>query len=442
MRRTDVVGGLWRSAVVAAACASTALGAQAPSPSGGQILVSPNGAVRTITEAVRLAQPGAHVIVTRGVYREPTIVIDKPLTMEGRGWPTIDGEDQRALMIVRADDVTVRGMRFTRVGVAMTEDRAALRVTSAARCRIEGNRFDDTFFGVYLAKVDGCVVQGNTFAGTARGSESTSGNAIHLWSARNVDILGNRITGHRDGIYFEFVRLGRVAANVSEGNLRYGLHFMYSDSCRYENNTFRDNHAGVAVMYTNTVSMTNNFFTDSRGAAAYGLLLKEIGDPTLRGNVFARNTVALMADGVTRLLAEDNTFRDNGWAFRLMSNTQDTRVVRNDFVGNTFDVTSNGQGGDGLLFMGNHFADYRGYDLDRNGRGDVPHRPVRLLSLLVERHESALLLQRSFFVGLLDAAERVIPSLTPARLVDSTPSMRRVARSGRGAPVSLLQERH
>ena len=410
------------------------LGAQS---AAGQatVIVSPDGPVRTLAEGVRRAPAGGRVLVRAGRYREPTVVVRRPLTIVGEGWPTLDGEGARELLRIEADDVTVRGLHFAHVGTSMTQDRAAVRVVQRRGCAIVGNRFDDTFFGVYLEKAADCRITDNVFTGTAAADEeSTSGNAIHLWSARNVVIARNRMTGHRDGIYFEFVRQARVEDNVSEGNARYGLHFMYSDSCSYARNTFRRNGAGVAVMYTNTVTMTDNRFVDNRGGASYGLLLKEIGDPVLAGNEFARNTVGLMADGVTRLVAEHNTFADNGWGVRLMANVQEGRFAANDFAGNTFDVATNGGTGAAAAFRGNWFDDYRGYDLDRDGLGDVPHRPVRLFSLLVARYEAALVLQRGFFVGLLDGAERAIPSLTPRLLADPHPAMRPVARATRVSP--------
>ncbi|HEU4631533.1 MAG TPA: nitrous oxide reductase family maturation protein NosD [Gemmatimonadaceae bacterium] len=423
-----------RAAMALLGCLALAL--SVARPSGAQpvtppatVIVSRDGPVRTLAEGVRRAPAGGRVVVRPGTYREPTVVVRRPLTIVGEGWPTLDGERQRELLRIEADDVTVRGLRFAHVGRSMTEDRAAVRVVLRRGCAIVGNRFDDTFFGVYLQKAADCRVTDNAFAGTAgAGDESTSGNAIHLWSARDVLIARNRIRGHRDGIYFEFVRHARVEDNESADNVRYGLHFMYSDSCAYARNTFRRNGSGVAVMYTNTVAMTGNRFLDNRGGAAYGLLLKEIGDPVLTGNEFARNTVGLMADGVTRLVAEHNVFADNGWAVRLMANGQDGRFVANDFAGNSFDVATNGGTGGAATFDGNWFDDYRGYDLDGDGRGDVPHRPVRLFSLLVARYEVALVLQRSVFVGLLDGAERAIPSLTPRRLADPRPAMRPVAR--------------
>jgi nitrous oxidase accessory protein len=173
--------------------------------------------------------------------------------------------------------------------------------------------------------------------------------------------------------------------------------------------------------------MTDNRFEDNWGAASYGLLLKEISDARIERNRFHRNTVGLFADGAVRIIATGNEFTANGWAVKLMSSTYDGRFEGNDFIGNTFDVSSNSSGGSGggsNQLHGNHFDSYRGYDLDRDGYGDVPHRPVRLFSVLVERNAPALILLRSVFVDLLDAAERVLPVLTPAALADDRPAIR------------------
>src|SRR5207342_3615963 len=129
---------------------------------------------------------------------------------------------------------------------------------------------------------------------------------------------------------------------------------------------------------------------DNWGSAAYGLLLKEIYDARLTGNEFRHNTTALMADGATRLTAEGNTFVDNGWAVKLYSSTQDATFAGNTFASNTFDVSTNSRQTT-THFRGNYWDDYRGYDLNRDGVGDVPHRPVRLFSLLVERNEPTLI---------------------------------------------------
>jgi len=387
------------------------------------VTVSPAGPVSSLGDALRDAQPGARVTVRAGIYREPTIVVTRPVTIIGEPGAVLDGEETRQIMIVQADDVTIRGLEFRRVGTSHVEDRAAIKVQDAQNCTIENNRIDDAFFGIYLARVDRCRIAHNRL--TARkGRESASGNGIHLWTSNHITIEANEITGHRDGIYLEFVHESDIRNNTSTANLRYGLHFMYSDDCRYVGNTFSRNGSGVAVMYTKRVAMIDNRFEDNWGSASYGLLLKEILEPELRGNRFVRNSTGLLLDGVTRLRAHANQFIENGWAVKLLASAQDGRFTHNEFLGNSFDVATNSRETT-TSFAGNYWDEYKGYDLDRDGTGDVPHRPVRLFSLLVADNEPLLITLRSPFVALLDIAERVLPSITPETLADASPAMRR-----------------
>lgn len=396
----------------------------ASAAAGDTLVVTPSGPLRTVGTALRAARPGTTILVRSGTYREPTIVVDRGVTIVGERGATLDGDGARQIMTITADDVTVRGLRFTNVGASFTEDRAAIRVSGARGCVIEDNRIDEAFFGIYLADVQDCRIADNVLRGTLAG-EAASGNGIHLWSSRRIEIVGNTIAGHRDGIYLEFVHASRIAENTAERNLRYGLHFMYSDDCRYERNIFRSNTAGVAVMYTRRVVMIDNRFERNWGSASYGILLKEISDSRVEGNRFEGNSTGLLADGATSLIAHRNDFVENGWAIRLMASTQGARFTENNFIRNTFDLATNSRMSSTEL-RGNYWDAYEGYDLDRDGVGDVPFRPVRLFSLIVERNEPSLILLRSVFVVLLDAAERVLPVLTPASLADPSPSMRAI----------------
>ena len=388
------------------------------------ITVSPVGPIRTLTAAIRSAPRHGRIVVMPGVYAERTIVVSKPVEIIGEGWPVLDGKGARQIMTVTADSVTIRGLHFEHVGTSFTEDWAAVRFQTVRGCVIEGNRFDDAFFGIYLAKVNDCVVRSNVLR-SGRGREMNSGNGIHLWNSTGITISDNRISGHRDGIYFEFVHNSVISRNVSQGNLRYGLHFMYSDDCQYIDNTFRNNGSGVAVMFTHRVEMIGNRFEENWGGAAYGLLLKEIGDSKLEHNVFYRNTTGLMADGANRIKAINNDFIDNGWAVKLEASTQDGTFIGNNFMGNTFDVSSNNSESTNT-FARNYWDNYRGYDLNRDGFGDVPFRPVRLFSMVVAQNGPSIILLRSNFVRLLDSAESIIPAFTPEALADHEPAMTRI----------------
>lgn len=400
----------------------------AASGRGAAAVTLPERAMAELQLAIALAKPGERVTVEPGRYTGATLIIDKPVELIGTGWPVLDGEGAREIVRVQADRVTIRGLVLRNPGTTHIDDRAALRLERAADCRIEGNRIEDGFFGIYLSRVRNCVLEGNrlTASGT---SESNSGNGIHVWSSRGVRIVDNTVSGYRDGIYFEFVKDGHVRGNTSETNLRYGLHFMFSDSTHYEANAFRRNRAGVAVMYTTAVAITDNAFEDNWGPASFGLLLKEIRDGRIERNRFERNTVALFAEGSDRLEVRANRFHGNGWAVRILANAEDNVFTGNAFAGNTFDVATNSRRSYST-FDGNYWDAYRGYDRDRDGIGDVPHRPVRLFSLITERNEPSLILLRSFVVQLLDAAESLVPALTPATLVDARPRMHPPADAG------------
>jgi nitrous oxidase accessory protein len=378
----------------------------------------------TLQEAIHEARAGDRIVVGRGDYHAPTVVVDRPLTIAGEPGAVLYGDKATDILRIDADDVTVRGLAFRDVRVSHVEDRAAIRVSAVSRCRIENNRITDAFFGIYLAGSRDCDVRGNELAGRRADSEDATGNGIHLWTASGTRLTANRITGHRDGIYLEFAHFTRTSGNTSAGNVRYGLHFMSSDDCAYEDNVFSGNQAGVAVMYSRRVTMRRNQFRDNWGPAAYGLLLKEIYDSRVEDNLFTRNTTALLADGATRMHASGNRFVGNGWAVKLMASTEDAELTGNTFAGNTFDVATNSRGNRNTL-RGNYWDQYDGYDLDHDGRGDVPHRPVRLFSLIIERNEPSMLLMRSAIIALLDRAERLLPSLTPELLADASPLMRR-----------------
>jgi nitrous oxidase accessory protein len=389
------------------------------------LVVGPTAAYTSVGAAVAEANPGDTVRVSAGTYHEPTVILDRRITLIGEPGAVLDGQTERGLIEITADSVTVTGFTLRNTGLSFTDDRAAILVDRSQHCDISDNVLEDTFFGIYLANSGDCRIVGNRL--TAHGERETrSGNGIHLWYSTRITITNNTIQGHRDGIYFEFVEDSEVRDNQSHGNIRYGLHFMFSDRCSYRSNTFADNGAGVAVMYTRDILMDGNDFRGNLGNAAFGLLLKDITDSDILNNRFQQNSVAIHAEGANRVTVEGNDFIQNGWAVKIMANSDASVVTGNNFVGNSFDVATNSRRSYSD-FTGNYWDRYRGYDRDADGVGDVPFHPVRLFSLVVAQNEPALVLQRSPLILLLDLAEQVFPLLTPENLADGRPSLTRLA---------------
>lgn len=386
--------------------------------------VGPRESVKSINAAIALARPGDTILVEQAIYREGNILVRKPLTFQGIDYPTLDGEGKYEIFTVAATDVVIRGFRMVRTGVASIEDIAAIKGLDVRRLKILNNKFEDTFFGIHLSNASNCLIEGNTLLGGSGSlTEQQVGNGIHLWKCSNIIIRKNEVERHRDGIYFEFVTHSRVEENRSHDNLRYGLHFMFSHEDEYVNNTFQRNGSGVAVMYTRGVTMNGNLFGDNQGSATYALLLKEISDSRLLNCSFQNNTVGIYMEGSSRCHIEMNEFRNNGWAFKIQASCDNNTIMKNNFVGNTFDVATNGSISLNTL-VSNYWDKYDGYDLDRDGVGDVPFHPVSLYGMIVERMPTAVLLWRSFLVFLLDRAEKVVPVVTPENMRDDHPAMR------------------
>ena len=375
----------------------------------------------TLAEAVEQVPAGGTSLIKPGFYTPGRIKKKKKLTLRGEGEAILDGESENQILTITADSVLITGLTFQNTGISFMEDRAAVKVDDAHAVRIENNHFRDNFFAIYLAKSGYSIVKGNTIE-ASKLRETRSGNGIHLWYCKGITIENNRVTGHRDGIYMEFVEEALIENNWSESNLRYGLHFMFSDKCTYQNNVFINNDAGVAVMYTKNVTMIGNRFVKNWGSASYGILLKDITDSVIHHNIFSENSIGLYAEGSDRIEIYDNDFIQNGWAVKIMANALDNNFRNNNFIANSFDVTTNGRQNNSY-FKNNYWSNYEGYDVNHDGFGDVPFRPVRLFSMMVQKNEPALILLRSFFVSLLDTAERIMPALTPETLVDEAPLM-------------------
>ena len=385
------------------------------------ITVGKNEKINSIKQALAIAENGDAIRITGGFYSENNLVVTKQISLLGIDLPTISGNEKERILTVRANNVTVSGIHFADVGTSFVKDNAAIKLDSVTGCIIENNKFSDNFFGIYLGRSWNCKIRNNKIFSSQK-TQTYSGNGIHLWYCKDIIIEGNTIDGHRDGIYLEFVRRSLIKNNFSTRNLRYGLHFMFSDSCEYSHNTFQHNSAGVAVMFTHNVKMHNNLFINNWGGASFGLLLKEITDGKIYNNKFVRNTCGIYLEGSNRNIVEHNLFENNGWAIRLMANSMDNIFSKNNFVGNSFEVTTNSTRNYNT-FTNNYWSDYQGYDLNKDGIGEVPHHPVKLFSLLVEKNRPTLLLLRSFFVELLNTAEKVFPVLTPETLVDKYPEM-------------------
>ncbi len=384
--------------------------------------VGTNQSVHSIQQAINASQNGDTILVDAGIYKEKNITVNKSITLIGNDYPVLDGEHKYEIISVRANGVTINGFKLMHSGVSSITDIAGIKIYENKNVVVSGNILEDTFFGIYLQKATDCLVENNKLTAYAL-TDQQSGNGIHCWQCDSLRIIGNTVTGHRDGIYFEFVTNSIIWRNISSANSRYGLHFMFSHNDAYISNIFQNNSAGVSVMFTHGVKMFNNVFEDNWGDGCYGIFLKEITDSYILGNKFLRNTTAISMEGANRVLVEKNEYINNGWAFKIQASCMDDTLTHNNFIGNSFDIATNGT----LVlnnFNYNYWDKYEGYDLNKDNLGDVPYHPVSMFSMIVAENPTAMILFRSVMASLFDKIEKIIPSLTPENLVDKSPFMK------------------
>lgn len=383
------------------------------------IRISPG---QSIQEAVDRAMPGDTLKVAAGTYQQSGIVIRKSLFLMGENHPVLDGNMEGNVLVIAADHVTVQGFKIINTGKSNMDDSAAIKFFDSKNCVVRDNILENAFFGLHFSNSSGLTIIGNRIHSDAV-REFEVGNGIHLWKCKNSYIGNNEVSGHRDGIYLEFVTNTQAKENLVQKNMRYGLHFMFSHDNSYIRNTFKNNGAGVAVMYTKNVLMQENRFEENWGSSAYGILLKDISDSKVIGNIFLKNTIGIYMEGSSRIEFSENTFRENGWALKLMASCDQNTFKANNFTQNTFDMSSNGSVVLNTITE-NYWDKYEGYDLDKDQIGDVPYRPINLYSVIVEKIPAAVMLWRSFMVTLLDRMEKILPTMTPDQMIDQSPKMR------------------
>lgn len=386
------------------------------------IQVCKSCAVKTIRSGIEKASDNDVLVIGKGVYKEHNIEVKKPVKIISYENAVIDADFKGHIFQVYSDNVTIQGLKLINVAQSYTKEFAAVLLFKVNNFKILNNTLDKVFFGILVEKSKKGIIKGNIIRGEGK-DEAGSGNGVHLWSCSDILVENNNISGMRDGVYLEFASDSKIINNISENNIRYGLHFMFSNNDEYHYNTFKNNGAGVAVMFSKYIDMTHNRFYNNWGPSSYGLLLKEIYDANIDHNRFEENTTGIYLEGSTRVNYNNNNFINNGWAVKVVGSSYSNVFKKNNFLHNSFDVSYNSKINDNK-FEGNYWSSYTGYDLDKDGIGDVPYRPVKLFSYIVNRTPETIVLLRSLFVDIINFSEKVSPVFTPDDLSDEKPLMK------------------
>jgi nitrous oxidase accessory protein len=373
---------------------------------------------------VDAAVPGALVEVGPGIYRGD-LTIDRSVRLVGRGRPVLEGSGTGSVVRIRAPAVTIEGFDIDgRDGGRLEADSAGIHI-SAAGAAIRDCRIRRSLFGIYLlaanaAHVEGCVIEG------MRGKDpGEQGSGVHVFNTTGFSLVRNDVRYSRDGFYLQSSSGGRIVGNVAT-DVRYGLHYMYSDDNLFEDNLFRRSDAGAAVMYSRRIQFRRNRFLENRGFASVGLLLQACEDIVAEDNLIADNARGVFLEGSIR-----NTFRRNAivrsdTAIVLYDSSRQVRFEDNVFSANLSPLMLVGRRTD-AVFTGNYWSDHDEPDLDGDGVRDRPYRLSNVFDHIRSNLTAADLLAQGLGASVLGAAERMFPVLEPVAVVDARPLASRPA---------------
>jgi len=394
-----------------------------------EITLGKESTYSSITEALQESTEGDIIVVRGGVYKE-NIVINKRVYLIGENQPVIEGNYRGDVVRIESDKVMIKGFTIRKSGSDLLKDESGIKIVNSSGIIIEGNRLQDVLIGIYLYSSPGNTIRNNTSYGRVDyTTQETNGNGIHLWKSPNNMIEENHIRKHRDGIYIEFSPGNLIKKNRCERNVRYGLHYMYSNNNTFEGNIFERNGTGSALMYSKNIILRKNTFKHNLGPNGFGILLKSLSDSIAEENLIANNTVGIFMDDANRNVFTKNILSQNGWAIDLFSSSSDNVLYTNNFLDNTYQVMTDTDRTTNRFFKnstGNYWNDYKGYngyDLNGDGIGDVPYKPVKLLSYLMKRYPDLTVFLGSPGFKALEFAERALPVLNPVELEDLYPLM-------------------
>ncbi len=367
---------------------------------------------------VEAAEAGSVLQPPPGIYAGP-VVVDKPLTIDGRGQVTIDGGGKGTIIRLNTDGATLKGLHLTHSGDSHNDIDAGVQVRGNFNV-IKDNVIDDCLFGIDLQQSNDNIVRRNRI--TSKPVElGIRGDAIRLWYSFRNQITDNIIRDSRDTVVW-YSKDNLIARNDARGG-RYSLHFMYSQGNRVEQNHYENNTVGIFLMYSDGILVRDNFIANASGPTGIGIGFKETSAVTIENNRIFSCAVGLyldvspyQPDTINRFVG--NLIAYNGIGVRWLNDWHGNIFTGNRFQGNIVQVAvEGGKTANRNRWEGNYWDDYEGFDRDGDGIGDTPYELYAYADRLWMDVPFAQFFKGTPLLEVIDFLERLAPFSQPNLLV-------------------------
>ncbi|MGE5514470.1 MAG: nitrous oxide reductase family maturation protein NosD [Bacteroidota bacterium] len=376
-----------------------------------------------LAQAVAAARPGDVLVLASGIHGGVVMLDKAGLVVRGEAGAVVDGGGAGTVIRITAPDVTVRGLVVRNSGIRQEDIDAAIYADRGAdRAVIEGNRVENSLFGVALRGPRDAVARGNVVAGRTDLHTNDRGDAFSVWNAPGSRVEDNQASGGRDGIRCTASRGNVFTGNVFTG-VRFGVHYMWTDGGTVSGNRSVGNDLGFALMYSHAIVARNNV---SAGDRDYGLLLNSADRSRFEGNVAEGAGKCVFIYNATNNMFLGNRFEGCAIGVHFTAGSEGNRFKANAFIANRTQVMYVGTRAldwsvDG---RGNYWSDNPAFDLDGDGIADAAYRPNDVVDRIVWAVPTAKLLLNSPAVAVVRYAQNQFPAVTPGGVIDSAPLMR------------------
>lgn len=431
------------------------LGSGSPA-SAARILVTPGEAN---LQAVLDRAADGDTIALQGEHRGP-IKLTRELILEGTPGAAVVGPGRDSVITIASPGAVVRGLTIRGSGTDLERMDAGVFVEKTAKGAIvENNRIEGNLYGVYLHGAENAVARNNVIIGIRQRRMNEAGNGVSVWNAPGAKVIGNDISLGRDGIFVIASKRNTFKDNRFR-DLRFAIHYMYTNDSEVSGNLSTANTIGFAIMFSHRLKVRGNV---SDGDRDHGLLLNfangsEIVGNEVRGRLQsaerwaapgmrdkearehglpgeARPTLASGArNGPEKCVfiynANKNRFRDNRFegceiGVHFTAGSEGNEIVGNAFVNNRNQVKYVGSryldwssGG-----RGNYWSDNPAFDLNGDGIADAAYRPNDLIDRVLWSVPQAKVLVNSPAIQIIRWAQSQFPALLPGGVVDGHPLM-------------------
>lgn len=387
---------------------------------GAEVAVSPGAG--TLAAAIADVSPGDVLQLSDGAYLGP-VTLDRTLTITGPAGAVIDGTGKGSVITITADDVTVTGVTVTGSGGVNADLDSGIKIVKGAdRARIEGVTLTDNLHGIDVHGGLDARVVGNTILGRRNPHMIDRGNGIYVWNAPGTVVEGNVVRWGRDGIFSNASRKGTYRNNLFR-DLRFAVHYMYTNDSEVAGNISIGNHLGFAIMFSDRVKVRDNISLNDRD---HGLMLNFANSADISGNlVRGGQKKCLFIYNANKNLIFDNRFEGCGIGIHFTAGSERNVLTGNAFIANREQVKYVGTrhmewSHDG---RGNFWSDHPAFDLNGDGIADGVYRPNDLMDQILWSQPAASLLTGAPAVQLIRWSQKSFPATLPGGVLDSFPLM-------------------